>query len=107
MVLTIALLVCEYHATLDYHTRSLGTRGDEGMNSQTLSVTETAEALGIGKASVYRAIRQGRLAALKVGKKPRLRVPMVAVQEVLAHPEGFNGEPESVGTAPDRAGDAT
>ena len=53
----------------------------------TYSVMEAARALGVGQRSVYAAIRDGRLPALRVGRKPKLRIPKVAVQELLRHPE--------------------
>jgi excisionase family DNA binding protein len=53
----------------------------------TYSVTEAARVLGVGQHSVYEAIRDGRLPAIKVGRKPKLRIPKVAVQELLQHPE--------------------
>lgn len=56
----------------------------------TLSVSETARALGIGANSVYRAVREQRLAALKVGTKPKLRIPKTEVQRLLEHPEEWN-----------------
>ena len=53
----------------------------------TYSVTEAAQALGVGLNSVYQAIRDGRLPALRIGRKPRLRIPKVAVDQLLRHPE--------------------
>ena len=55
-------------------------------DSLTLSVAETARLLGIGINSVYRAIREQRLEALRVGTKPRLRIPRVVVERLLENP---------------------
>ena len=53
----------------------------------TYSVTEAAQALGVGLNSVYQAIRDRRLPALRIGRKPKLRVPRAAIEELLRHPE--------------------
>lgn len=53
---------------------------------QTYSVSEAARVLGIGEESIYQAIREGRLPALKVGRKPKLRIPRVAIEELLRDP---------------------
>ena len=53
----------------------------------TLSVPETARALGVGLHSIYRAVRENRLPALIVGTKPKLRIPKVAVKRLLENPE--------------------
>jgi len=39
------------------------------MAELTLSVTEAGQLLGVGKASLYRAIREGRMPALRIGQK--------------------------------------
>jgi len=52
----------------------------------TLSVPEVAKALGVGLQSVYRAIQEKRLPALRVGTKPKLRVPRVAVERLMDDP---------------------
>jgi len=53
----------------------------------TYGVIEAARALGIGARSVYEAVRDGRLPAIRVGRKPKLRIPRVAIEELLRHPE--------------------
>jgi len=53
----------------------------------TYSVMEAARVLGVGQRSIYTAVREGRLPAIRVGRKPKLRIPKVAVQELLQHPE--------------------
>jgi len=59
---------------------------------RTLSVVEVAQALGVGRNSVYEAIKEGRLPALRVGtKRPRLRVPRLAIERLLADPEQWRG----------------
>ena len=60
----------------------------------TLSVREAARALGIGLHSVYRAIREKRLPALKVGTKPKLRIPKAAIRRLLRDPGGWDGRAE-------------
>ena len=56
-------------------------------DSLTISVKEASCLLGVGANSVYRAVRTGRLPALKVGRKPRLRIPRAAVQRLVEQPE--------------------
>jgi len=63
------------------------------MEAATLSVKEAATALGVGLHSVYAAIRAGKLRALRVGSKPRLRVPRDAIREALADSGTFEKEP--------------
>lgn len=60
-------------------------------NGLTLSPTELAHALGIGRARVYRALKRGIIPSLRAGKK--FRIPRRALDELLAHPERFDGEP--------------
>jgi len=55
--------------------------------SLTVGVREAARLLGIGEQSIYQAIRDGRLPAIRVGRKPKLRIPKVAIEELLRHPE--------------------
>jgi excisionase family DNA binding protein len=57
---------------------------------RTLSVQEVAQALGISPGSVYRAIRQNRLAALRVGTKPKLRIPKVVIERLLDDPTSWD-----------------
>jgi len=62
------------------------------MQTCTMSVKQAAEALGVGLHSVYAAIRAGRLRALRVGSKPRFRVPREAIQEALSDSTTFEKE---------------
>jgi excisionase family DNA binding protein len=48
----------------------------------TVSVDEAAEMIGIGRTSVYTAIRLGQLPSLRLGK--RLLVPRAALEELLS-----------------------
>jgi excisionase family DNA binding protein len=57
-----------------------------------MSVREAATALGVGLHSVYAAIRSGKLRALRVGSKPRFRVPREAIAEALSDPSTFEKE---------------
>jgi excisionase family DNA binding protein len=47
-----------------------------------LSVREAAEALGVSRASLYRAIEDGRLIAVKIGA--RRLIPIAAIDALLA-----------------------
>ncbi|MGA2186258.1 MAG: helix-turn-helix domain-containing protein [Bryobacteraceae bacterium] len=47
----------------------------------TLSVAETMQVLGIGRNSVYEAIRQRQIPALKIGR--RIVIPRAALQRLL------------------------
>ena len=48
----------------------------------TVSVPEAARMLGIGRTLGFRLVREGRIPALRLGKK--LRVPLLAVKRMLA-----------------------
>ena len=56
----------------------------------TLSVPQAAQVLGVGRVAMYRAVREGRVPALRVGQKPKLRVPRAVLDQLLADPEKFN-----------------
>lgn len=56
---------------------------------QTLSVTEAARLLGIGRVRMYDAVREGRVASLRVGSKPKYRIPKRTIERLLDHPEEF------------------
>lgn len=58
------------------------------MKRMTLTVVEAARALGIGRVTAYRAVREGRIPALKMGR--RLVVPKPALEKMLA--EAGNGK---------------
>jgi len=57
----------------------------------TLSVPETARALGVGMCSVYRAIREGRMPALKIGPKRKFRIPKRAIDRLMDNPALWQG----------------
>jgi excisionase family DNA binding protein len=59
-------------------------------DSMTVSVREASRLLGVGIGSVYEAVRTCRLPALKVGRKPRLRIPRNAIEHLLRHPEEWS-----------------
>jgi excisionase family DNA binding protein len=64
--------------------------GNEMLTDQlTVSVPEAARLLGIGMRSLYRAIREGRLPAIRVGRKPKLRIPCQAIDRLLSDPESW------------------
>lgn len=52
------------------------------MTKQTLTVTEAAEVLGIGRSAAYEAARSGEIPAIRIGK--RILVPVVALERLLA-----------------------
>lgn len=63
------------------HSHEITTLGksDEPL---ALSVMETAKILGVGRSSVYEAIRTGQIPSLRFGK--RILVPRAALNKVLA-----------------------
>lgn len=58
-------------------------------NRVTITVTETAELLGIGRTSAYEAIRRGELPSLRIGR--RLVVPVTQLLAALGV-QSNNGE---------------
>jgi len=56
---------------------------------ETLSVNDAARLLGIGRARMYEAVREGRVPALKVGTKPKYRIPRRAIERLLDDPREF------------------
>ena len=62
------------------------------IETQTFSVVEVSQVLGIGRARIYRALKAGTIPSLRSGKK--FRVPRRAVEELLEDPESFNREKE-------------
>ena len=64
------------------------------MECATLSVVEAGRRLGIGRLAIYRAVREGRLPCFKIGAKPRIRIPVAAIEEMLRHPERWQQEPD-------------
>ena len=51
-------------------------------DKQTLTVTEVARCLGIGRNSAYEAIARGEIPVIRVGK--RLLVPKAALEKMLS-----------------------
>jgi excisionase family DNA binding protein len=51
----------------------------------TLSVDEVAAILGFGRSSVYAAVRQGTIPALRIGS--RIRIPTARLRELIGDPE--------------------
>ena len=49
---------------------------------KTMSITETAKELGIGRNQAYEAARRGEIPVIKIGK--RLLVPKAALERMLA-----------------------
>ena len=56
------------------------------MEKATVTVEEAAKLLGIGRATAYRAARQGSLPTIRIGR--RLLVPREALQTLLRNPGG-------------------
>ncbi len=48
---------------------------------ETLTVTELAEVLGIGRGTAYQLVRTGRIRSLRIGR--RVVIPSSAVRELL------------------------
>ena len=54
---------------------------DDNLNKLTLTISETARLLGIGRNTAYELARTGQLPALRLGK--RLLVPRAALERLL------------------------
>jgi len=54
----------------------------------TLTVSETAKILGLGRNSAYEAVARGEIPVVKVGK--RLLVPKAALEKMLRDPKALN-----------------
>lgn len=54
---------------------------DDTKTRQTLTIPETARALGIGRNQGYEAARRGEIPTVKIGK--RLLVPLIALERLL------------------------
>ena len=59
------------------------------MDCETYSVAEAAKVLGIGRITMYQAIRDGTIEALRIGRKPRIVVPRRVVEKMLENPGGI------------------
>ena len=51
------------------------------MDKQTLTVTEVAQILGIGRSAAYEAARTGQIPTIRIGK--RILVPVAALERML------------------------
>lgn len=60
-----------------------------------LGVREAAKRLGVGRDSCYALLRQGRLRAVRIGR--RLLVPAGELQAFVARELARTGEPERTG----------
>jgi excisionase family DNA binding protein len=50
---------------------------------KTMSIREAANYLGIGRNSAYEAARTGQIPTIRIGRL--LRVPVIAIERMLAH----------------------
>ena len=57
---------------------------------KTVSVTEAARQIGIGRNLAYEGIRRGEIPAIKIGK--RLLVPVAALERMLAEAGQAKGD---------------
>jgi len=57
----------------------------------TLTVEETAKALGIGRQLAYERVRTGEIPAIKIGR--RILVPRSALEKLLDDPKPLNHTP--------------
>lgn len=55
---------------------------------RTIAAAEAGRVLGVSRNVAYRLIREGTIPALRLGKK--LRVPVVALEEMLKNPKLLN-----------------
>lgn len=68
-------------------------RGGKEMDDQklTMTVSEVAAALKIGRGLAYEAVRRGEIPAIRVGR--RLLVPRRALEKLLEEPKPLNLTP--------------
>jgi excisionase family DNA binding protein len=64
-----------------------------GKESLTLSVTECAKILGLGRNSTYMAVARGEIPVVRIGK--RLLIPKKALERMLQEPKNHNPGQES------------
>ena len=57
----------------------------ESVTRMTITVTEAARRLGIGRNTAYEAVRRGEIPTIRIGK--RLLVPVSALDKLLGYPE--------------------
>ncbi len=62
----------------------------QATDTLTVSVAQAADLLGVGRGSMYQAVRAGIVPALRVGRKPRFRIPRAAIQRLLNDPARFS-----------------
>jgi len=67
--------------------------------SLTLSPHEAAARLGIGRGTIYRLLKAGRIPAVKVGKRPHYRIPVRVLDELLADPDRLSIAPKQAQTS--------
>ena len=60
----------------------------------TVSAKEAAERLGIGLATVYRLLRQRKIPALEVGRRPNFRIPVKVIEKIMEEPASFDMCPD-------------
>jgi len=63
---------------------------DARREALTVNPREAAARLGLGRGTVYRLLRCGRLPSVRVGRRPNYRIPTAALEEVLKNPERLN-----------------
>ncbi|HUT74245.1 MAG TPA: excisionase family DNA-binding protein [Armatimonadota bacterium] len=49
----------------------------------TVNPAEASARLGLGRGTVYRLLRCGRLPSVRVGRRPNYRIPVAALEEAL------------------------
>jgi len=60
--------------------------------AETLTITphQAAARLGLGRQTVYRLLRAGKLPCVRVGARPNYRIPIRALEEAMSDPESLN-----------------
>ena len=56
----------------------------------TLTVTEAAQLLGIGRSAAYEAARRGEIPTIRIGK--RILIPWAALERLLEDPAGADAK---------------
>jgi excisionase family DNA binding protein len=54
----------------------------------TVNVSEASRLLGVGRTRLYAALHEGRVPALRVGRK--FRIPRAVIERLLEDPAQFN-----------------
>ncbi|MEV0760398.1 helix-turn-helix domain-containing protein [Nocardia sp. NPDC050435] len=60
-------------------------------SSPTVSVTDTAQLLGIGRSTIYAAVKSGEVPAVRIGN--RVRIPSRWVREILQLQADYEDNP--------------